>query len=157
MYHGTYSLNDFSVLLKTYKSYVNPATRQKVKRKIVIGKNGWTKEQAKEYSKQYYYTEQRQTYLKKWNKENKDKIKLLVRKSQLKNSYNITVEDYDNMFINQNECCAICKQHQSKFKIRLAVDHCHKTGKIRGLLCGKCNTHLGYYENQKENIKNYLK
>lgn len=40
---------------------------------------------------------------------------------------------------NQNGCCAICKKPESSFKMRLSVDHNHKTGQVRGLLCYRCN------------------
>jgi hypothetical protein len=42
----------------------------------------------------------------------------------------------------QQQCCAICKKHESNFMKRLAVDHNHKTGKVRGLLCYRCNKFL---------------
>ncbi len=42
-------------------------------------------------------------------------------------------------FEKQKGCCAICKKPQSAFKNRLALDHNHKTGKLRGLLCYYCN------------------
>jgi hypothetical protein len=42
----------------------------------------------------------------------------------------------------QGACCAICKKHESQFKKRLAVDHNHKSGKVRGLLCYRCNKFL---------------
>lgn len=42
----------------------------------------------------------------------------------------------------QEQSCAICKKHESNFKKRLAVDHNHKTGKVRGLLCYRCNKFL---------------
>ncbi|MCH8329663.1 MAG: hypothetical protein IIB81_04705, partial [Nanoarchaeota archaeon] len=53
--------------------------------------------------------------------------------------YGLTIEDYNNMFIEQGGCCGICGTHQSKLKLRLAVDHDQKTGKVRGLLCNNCN------------------
>lgn len=43
------------------------------------------------------------------------------------------------LFIKQNKCCAICKKPEKSFKRRLSVDHNHRTGKIRGLLCYRCN------------------
>lgn len=55
----------------------------------------------------------------------------------------INLKDYENMFNEQEGKCAICKRHQSEFKKRLVVDHNHKTGKIRGLLCSPCNRMLG--------------
>lgn len=42
----------------------------------------------------------------------------------------------------QQQSCAICKKHESHFKKRLAVDHNHKTSKVRGLLCYRCNKFL---------------
>lgn len=57
--------------------------------------------------------------------------------------YGITIEDYNRMFEEQGGCCKICKRHQSEFKKRLHVDHCHKTKRVRGLLCFGCNIALG--------------
>ena len=53
--------------------------------------------------------------------------------------FNITLTDYENLLSRQAEKCAVCNSHVSSFKKRLAVDHNHKTGEIRGLLCFKCN------------------
>ena len=56
------------------------------------------------------------------------------------------------MLENQGGVCAICggcedDEHQER---RFAVDHCHKTGKVRALLCFRCNVLLGAYENAQE-------
>ena|ERR1700730_12917181 len=59
--------------------------------------------------------------------------------------YGISLEDYNNLFNIQNGCCAICKTHQSVLKKKLAVDHCHKTNRIRGLLCHNCNLAIGRF------------
>ena len=53
--------------------------------------------------------------------------------------FNITLADYENLLFQQREKCAVCNSHVSFFKKRLAVDHNHKTGEVRGLLCFKCN------------------
>lgn len=54
--------------------------------------------------------------------------------------------------------CEICGQPETdKGKQNLAIDHDHKTGKFRGLLCKKCNTALGTYENNAEGFINYLR
>jgi len=71
---------------------------------------------------------------------NKDKI----RDQKLKCTYNISSIEYSKLFNKQNGCCAICDKHQSDFKYNLCVDHDHKTGKIRGLLCNECNRGIGY-------------
>lgn len=70
------------------------------------------------------------------------------RNIHFKSSYGITLEKYDQLFLEQNGCCAICTKHQSNFKKRLSVDHCHKTGKFRGLLCQFCNTSLGNFDDR---------
>lgn len=62
---------------------------------------------------------------------------------RLKKTYNINIETYNEIFTKQSGCCAICKIHQSDLNKNLAVDHSHTTGKVRGLLCHKCNTGIG--------------
>jgi len=61
------------------------------------------------------------------------------RQSRLMKLYGITIEEYDRMLENQKGCCAICDRDAANFKTRLAVDHNHITGEIRGLLCSYCN------------------
>ena len=57
--------------------------------------------------------------------------------SRFKRLYGITWADYEKMFASQHGVCAICKSPPKKR--RLSVDHCHQTGRIRGLLCDPCN------------------
>ncbi len=66
-----------------------------------------------------------------------------VSNYNLKHRYGITLKDYEFLYEKQKGCCAICGRHSSEFKRRLAVDHNHKTGKVRGLLCVNCNRFLG--------------
>ncbi len=67
-----------------------------------------------------------------------------VRNNALVRQYGITSADYDEMRNKQNHCCAICGIHESlAMRSQLHVDHCHKTGRVRALLCIKCNTVLG--------------
>lgn len=72
----------------------------------------------------------------------------------LKIKFGISIEDYKNLLEKQNNKCAICGEKELSLynkKIKtLAVDHCHKTGKVRGLLCMKCNTAIG---SLKENVE----
>jgi hypothetical protein len=74
-----------------------------------------------------------------------------ARKSNLKSCFGMSLEEYDLILISQNNVCAICEKKESaKWKdgriLNLSVDHCHKTGKIRGLLCQKCNRGIGYLD-----------
>jgi len=57
--------------------------------------------------------------------------------------YGISPDDYDRLLARQQGACAICKR---KSDAVLCVDHCHSTGKVRGLVCRRCNTGLGCYE-----------
>lgn len=65
-------------------------------------------------------------------------------------NYGITHKEYYKILIEQNESCYICKRHESEFDRKLAVDHCHTTNIIRGLLCGDCNKALGLF---RDNIR----
>jgi len=56
--------------------------------------------------------------------------------------YNITTEQRQQLFDQQNGCCAICKKHESTFKRKLAVEHDHSDGRVRGLACYYCNTRI---------------
>ena len=47
------------------------------------------------------------------------------------------------LFIKQDGCCAICGQPEKELKSKLSLDHCHITGRIRGLLCNRCNLFIG--------------
>jgi hypothetical protein len=73
--------------------------------------------------------------------------------------YGLTPKEWDKLYESQQGCCAICGRHQSEVpeKRRLAVDHNHLTGSIRGLLCTSCNTKLGWLENNFSSIVDYLK
>ena len=60
-------------------------------------------------------------------------------------NYNLTIEELENLFINQDKRCKICNNKYSSVSKHggLYIDHCHSTGKVRGLLCIKCNILLG--------------
>jgi hypothetical protein len=64
----------------------------------------------------------------------------------LRRRYGITLDDYEAMLGKQGGVCAICGGTQKFRDINLAVDHCHDTGRIRGLLCDRCNKALGFVE-----------
>ena len=111
--------------------------------------------------------EERIAYSKRWTEENHEKRTETVGKWYMENStkirednykrnYGITLDEYNSMFDSQFGSCYICGRHQTELKKTLAVDHCHITGKVRKLLCGTCNTHLGIFEKYKEVFENYL-
>lgn len=78
------------------------------------------------------------------------------RQAHLIRNYCIDTEEYNKLFELQDGCCAICKIHQRELKRALAVDHCHKTKKVRGLLCSPCNTGLGFAKDNIEILKNMI-
>lgn len=87
---------------------------------------------------------------KSWRANNPDK----QHANEIKRHYGLDIADYNKMLLIQNSECAICrKPHDPSVKRgRLYVDHCHITGKIRGLLCGGCNSGIGYFEDNIETL-----
>lgn len=85
------------------------------------------------------------------------KFKEKIRYQILKGKYGITADEYQRMLSEQGGVCAICRQKGNRK--HLAVDHCHKTGKVRGLVCSPCNGFLGRINDDieiLEAIKRYL-
>lgn len=68
-----------------------------------------------------------------------------ARRKNLWNNFRITPEEWQKIDEYQNGVCFICQKRQKSGK-RLATDHCHKTGLVRGLLCSQCNRLLGRIE-----------
>ena len=110
-----------------------------------------------------YYYKDKDSYKERnsaYYQKNKDKYIKYARIYHLKNNLGLTLEDYEQMLIKQDFSCAICGIHMFKLNRRLAVDHDHKTGKIRSLLCHKCNVALGHFNDDMELLRNayeYLK
>ncbi len=72
-----------------------------------------------------------------------------IRCGKLKSAFGITLAEYEERLAGQNGLCAICQRPQGIDKRRFAVDHCHSTGRIRGLLCIRCNSALGNFKDSK--------
>jgi hypothetical protein len=81
-------------------------------------------------------------YNRKWLKQHPDRR----HHYHLKSRFGITTEQYQEMLASQNGVCAICHKLNSNGR-RLAVDHNHATGEVRGLLCDRCNRLVGTIEN----------
>jgi Autographiviridae endonuclease VII len=73
----------------------------------------------------------------------------------LMRKYGMTVEDYARMELAQNRCCAGCSRPLDPGANRrgVHVDHCHTTGKVRGLLCYHCNASLGLARDSPETLR----
>ena len=99
----------------------------------------------------------RNEYLREYCKKNKDKIKNYTSRSSIEwkkrniaRRYNITIEYYNDILNKQQGRCLLCNIIPKK----IVVDHCHSSGKVRGLLCNECNTAIGLF---KENIEVFKK
>lgn len=72
----------------------------------------------------------------------------------LKYRYGITLADYEALRITQTDRCAICGTDRPGIKItKWTVDHCHSSGKVRGLLCGSCNLGIGQFGDEPERLR----
>jgi len=69
----------------------------------------------------------------------------------MKRNYGVDISGYNKMLENQNGVCAICKSSApNHHKKRLNIDHCHVTGRVRGLLCDACNRALGLFKDSPD-------
>lgn len=117
------------------------------------------KEYNRAYHKEVYVDEFKNT--KRNYMKNRRQLDLnRVKNSELKTGYGITLEDYNKLLVSQNNVCAICHRTETsklngKVKL-LSVDHNHSTDKVRGLLCGKCNSALGLLDEDLTIISNLV-
>ena len=93
-------------------------------------------------------------------------VKYQTWASHIKENYNATPDDYCRMWVEQDGCCRICKGwYKGKTNggeecLTFAIDHCHTTNRIRGLLCRNCNTGLGHFRDDTATLQeaiNYLR
>jgi len=89
-----------------------------------------------------------------------------MQSSYLKDKYGVDIVEYERLYEKQKGVCAICKKPETALSSKnnfvkcLAVDHCHKTKKIRGLICMSCNCILGHAKDDIQIFKQaitYLK
>lgn len=109
-----------------------------------------------EYKRRWYHEniERMHTVQKKWRDSNKEKIKAYLKKYRAKNKaqvhsyhlfkkYGLTYADKMALLAKQGNVCAVCGSPDPGNKYGWQVDHCHKTNKVRGVLCNGCNIALG--------------
>lgn len=154
------SINDF------YKDQYRCKECQKEEYRIRYKKNP---EKLKQQGRQSYYRhiEKRKSYSVNYRLENPEKEKIRHRRYHEKNkekersanlqrSYGISLEKYNEIYNKQNGKCLLCGKHKNV----LQVDHSHTDGKVRGLICGKCNRAIGLIDDSPtlaEKIASYLK
>lgn len=77
-----------------------------------------------------------------------------AREASLRQRFGLTLADYDAMAVSQGHVCAICGNAETSTRRgqvkNLAVDHDHRTGAVRALLCQRCNTAIGAFEDSEQ-------
>lgn len=90
-----------------------------------------------------------------------DKKRKATKRYQLKTLYNLTVNEYNKLVERQNGLCAICGKVETANNqygmFPLSIDHDHITGKVRGLLCQRCNRMLGHAKDNINILKKAIK
>jgi hypothetical protein len=99
---------------------------------------------------------------KKWAEKNKQRVAENARKRHLMTKFGITLDEYDEMLERQDQKCFICGCDAKSPRVKqknFCVDHDHKTGDVRKILCDSCNLILGNADDDIELLKkciNYL-
>lgn len=98
--------------------------------------------------------EKERTRRRKWHSENKDKATAGRRRWLMRVLYKTTPEEVSRLYTQQRGRCGICRR---KFKRTPHIDHNHKTGRVRGLLCGTCNPGLGSFRDDPKLLLRAIK
>lgn len=137
-----YRLKDIDAYRKKKRDYARTPEQRKIRR---VYQQKW-----REKNREYYN---------KWTREhhqkNRDKYNAYQKAQRYVRLYGITIDERERMIHEQKCCCKICGK---KFKSQkhAHVDHSHVTGRVRGILCSKCNGNLGWYERYSLPIVAYL-
>jgi len=138
MRHKYYLKNRAETLRSCKENY------KKNQKKLIARGSKWRNENRSKLRKRY----------RQWYRENPDK----VRAKTLKRKFNLSVEGYLKLLEAQGNKCAICGDKPPKQKyLSFSVDHCHKSGEIRGILCRKCNTGIGMLGDSPKLLKSAIK
>lgn len=97
------------------------------------------------------------TEARKWFRDNSERHAATKHRWNLKTAYGVTPERYAEMLAEQDGKCAICGKTEVTVRrgttMRLSLDHCHATGKVRGLLCNRCNRSIGLMEDNVDLLR----
>lgn len=110
----------------------------------------------KEYKRKYW--EKNKEVLKKKRQEYKRKNKIAIKIGKIQHRLKISKNEATRLYnLTINGVCAICGKPESLSRQSISIDHNHNTGKIRGLLCSKCNTAIGYFGENIKYLQNAIK
>jgi len=162
-----------SRMSKEYNREANRRYRERHGEALKQRKAEWyqaNKDPAKEAARYAADRENQRAKRREYYQANKENVKAQVKAYAQRNpdlivrrnlkQYGLTLEQYQKMETDQNGLCAICGKPPTKGRKRLSVDHNHTTGKVRQLLCGRCNTAIGMTDESVEilhKIIDYLK
>jgi hypothetical protein len=111
----------------------------------------------KEPISDFDYRTQRTEYMRDWRKKVSAANPEYGKNAFMKRAYGVTLDWFNEQLAKQNSVCAICDKPETAVihgkQISLAVDHCHDTGKVRGLLCRACNNAIGALEHNPERFR----
>lgn len=122
----------------------SPPSKSKEARKAYARKHYLANKEKYKANHSKYYLENKEkfaAYRTNWIKENASLYKLKERERHLISSFGINLDNYQKLLDSQNGVCAICGAYPKKRSLH--VDHCHNSGRVRGLLCFRCNAILG--------------
>lgn len=104
-----------------------------------------TSKRKRDYAREYRARRKKDV---KWRRAQKKYMLAYQRKHALRMQLQrkgLTLKDYDRVVSKQGKTCAICRGPPDGLWKKYSIDHCRKTGKMRGLLCNKCNLGIGYF------------
>jgi len=146
-------LNNKAKLTKKKRAFY-----KKNKDKISVHKKRYYKENKDKVLRQCkkYRENNKKIMKKRKSKYFKDNF-IKIREKNLKRTYGISIKEYSKLFLKQKGNCAICGRNQKCQRYNFSVDHNHKNGKIRGLLCTKCNFLIGHANDDINILSNAVK
>lgn len=109
-----------------------------------------------EWGKSHYLKNREKILSKLREKCKTDQHRRRVKSYAVQKNFGININDFDEMMKKQNGLCAICGMKEPILGRSLAIDHCHESGKVRGLLCSKCNRGLGLLQDSEYVLQNAI-
>jgi hypothetical protein len=134
-----------------YKKQYYLKNKEKIKK--ANAKYALKNQEKSKYWKSVHYQRNKNKIIHRASEWNKNNRKIINKRKQVA-KYNISIIEFDQMLYKQNNKCAIC---QHEFKDTPCVDHNHNTGKVRGLLCRKCNLGIGFLKDNETMLHNAVK